>query len=98
MFADFCALFGTVWRLIADSSWQSIDIFLDVPVPWRSMVITHVCRQSFAELLAHSGTALAMPKFLHRKSIGGHKRLCGAVELERVYDAVETVKDEIRPL
>ena len=30
--------------------------------PWRSMAITRVRRQSFAE---HGGATLAMPKFVH---------------------------------
>ena len=40
-----------------------IEIFLDVPMPWRSMAMTRVRRRSFAEPLVHGGAALAMPKF-----------------------------------
>ena len=46
------------------------EIFLDVPMSWRSMAITHVRRRSFGEPLVHGGAALAMPKFVHRQSIG----------------------------
>ena len=39
-------------------------------MPWRNMAITRVRRRSFAEPLVHGGDALAMPKFVHRESIG----------------------------
>ena len=42
----------------------------DVPMPWRNMPITHVRRRPFAEQLVHGGADLAMPKFVHRESIG----------------------------
>ena len=32
----------------------------------RSMAIPHLSRRPFAELLAHSGADLVMPKFVHR--------------------------------
>ena len=56
-----------------------IEIFLDVPMPWRSMAITCVRRRSSAEPLAHGGAALAMPKCVHRESIGGLKKPRGTV-------------------
>ena len=46
-----------------------IDIFLDVPMPERSIAITHVHHRVFAELLPHGGAVLAKPKFVHRESI-----------------------------
>ena len=56
-----------------------IEIFQDVPMPWRSIAITRVRRQSFAEPLVHGGAALAMPKFVHRESIGRLKKPRGTV-------------------
>ena len=37
-----------------------IEIFLDVPMPWRSMAITRVRRRSFAKPLVHGGAALPL--------------------------------------
>ena len=77
-----------VRRYIADGIWRRniwknfnacIEIFLDVPMPWRSMAITR--RRSFAEPLVHGGAALAMPKCVHRESIGRLKKPRGTVAL-----------------
>ena len=43
------------------------------------MAITRVRRRSFAERLVHGGAALAMPKFVHRESIGRLKKPRGTV-------------------
>ena len=59
-----------------------IEIFLDVQMPWRSMAITRVRRRSFAEPLVHGGSALAMPKCVHRESIGRLKKPRGTVALD----------------
>ena len=45
------------------------------------MAITRVRRRSFAEPLVHGGAAPAMPKFVHRESIGGLKKPRGTVAL-----------------
>ena len=43
------------------------------------MAITRVRRRSFVEPLVHGGAALAMPKFVHRESIGRLKKPRGTV-------------------
>ena len=48
-------------------------------MPWRSVAITRIRRRLFAEPLAHGGAALAMPKFVHRESIGRLKKPRGTV-------------------
>ena len=45
----------------------------------REMVITRVHGRSFAEPLVHGGAGLAMPKFVHRESIGRLKKPRGTV-------------------
>ena len=52
-----------------------IEIFLDVPMPWRSMAITRVGRRSFAEPLVYGGDA----QIVHRESIGRLKKPRGTV-------------------
>ena len=57
MFADCSALFGDISPMVfgGETSGENfnacIEIFLDVPMPWRSMAITRVRRRSFAEQL-----------------------------------------------
>ena len=69
------ALFGDISRMVLDDEISGanfnacIQIFLDIPMPWWNMAIPCVRCQSFAEQLVHRGAALAMPKFVHRKSI-----------------------------
>ena len=58
-----------------------IEIFLDVPMSWRSMAITCVRRRSFPEPLVHGGAALAMPKCVHRESIERFKKPRGTVTM-----------------
>ena len=83
MFADCSALFGDISPMVfgVETSGENfnacIEIFLDVPMPWRSMAITRVRRGSFAEPLVHSGVALAMPICVHRESIGRLKNRVG---------------------
>ena len=80
MFADCCALLSDISPMVLghETSGENfnacIEFFGDVPMPWWSMTITRRRRWSFAELLAHGGAALAMPKFEHRDSIGKLKR------------------------
>ena len=62
-----------------------IEIFLDVPMLWRSMAITRVRRRSFTEPLVHAGAALAMPKCVLRESIGRLKKPRGTVALDTFY-------------
>ena len=62
-----------------------IEIFINVPMPWRSVAITRVCRRSFAEPLVHGGAALTMPTSVHRESIGRLKKFCGTVALARLH-------------
>ena len=87
MFADCSALFGDISPLVfgVETSGKNfntcIEIFLDVPMPWRSMAITRVRRRSFSEPLVHGGAALAMPKCVHRDSIGRLKKPRGTVAL-----------------
>ena len=57
-------------------------------MPWQSMAITCVHRRSFAEPPVHGGTALAMPKFVPRESIGRLKKPHGTVAL-RLSDSFE---------
>ena len=66
-------------RLLATKHLHMHVHFLDVPMPWRSIAITHVRRRSFAELLAHGGAALAMPRCVHRESIGMLQKPRGTV-------------------
>ena len=55
MFADCSALFGNISPMVfvvetsGENSNVCFETFLDVPMPWRSMAITRVRRQSFAE-------------------------------------------------
>ena len=85
MFADCSALFGDISPMLlgVETSGENfnadIDIFLDVPMPWRSMAIIRVRRRSIAEPLVHGGSALAMPKCVHRESIGRLKKPRGTV-------------------
>ena len=85
MFADCSALLGDISPMVfsVETSGENfnacIEIFLDVPMPWRSMAVTRVLRRSFAEPLVHGGAALAMPKFEHRESIGRLKKPRGTV-------------------
>ena len=85
MFADCSALFRNISPMLfgVETSGENfnacIEFFLDVPIPWRSMAITHVRRRSFAEPLAHGGAALAMPKCVHCESIGRLKKPRGTV-------------------
>ena len=85
IFADCSALFGDISPMVfgVETSGENfnacIEIFLDVPMPWRSMAITRVRRRSFAEPLVHGGDALAMPKFVHRESMGRLKKPRGTV-------------------
>ena len=96
MFADCSALFGDISPMVfgVETSGENfnacIEIFLDVPMPWRSMAITRVRRRSIAEPLVHGavaeplvhgGAVLAMPKFVHRESIGRLKKPRGTVAL-----------------
>ena len=84
-FADCSALLGDILPMVFDVETSGknvnacIKIFLDVPMPWRSMAITRGRRRSFAEPLVHGGAALAMPKFVHRESIGRLKKYRGTV-------------------
>ena len=57
--------------------------FLEVSLPWRSMTIAHV-RLTFVLLLAHGGAAQAMPKCVHRESIGMLKKPLGTIGLVRM--------------
>ena len=90
MFADCSALFGDISPMVfgvetsAENFNACIEIFLDVPMPWRSIAITLVRRRSFAEPLVHGGAALAMPKFVHRESIGRLKKPRGTVALLKI--------------
>ena len=74
MFADCSALLGDISPMVfgVETSGENfsafIEIFLDVPVPWRSMAITGVRRRSFAEPLVHGGAALAVLKCVHREA------------------------------
>ena len=85
MFADCSALLGDISPMVfgVETSGENfnacIEIFLDVPMPWRSMAITRVRRRSFAEPLVHGGAALTMPKCVHRESIGRLKKPRGTV-------------------
>ena len=85
MFADCSALFGDISPMVlgVETSGENfnacIEIFLDVPMPGRSMAITRVRRRSFVEPLVHGGAALAIPKFVHRESIGRLKKPRGTV-------------------
>ena len=72
MFADCSALFGDISPMVFG---------VDVPMPWRSMAITRVRIRSFAEPLVHGGAALAMPKCVHRESIGRLKKPRGTIAL-----------------
>ena len=87
MFADCSALFGDISPIVfgvktsAENFNACIAIFHDAPMPWRSMAITRAPRRSFAEPLVHVGAALAMPKFVHRESIGRPKKPRGTVAL-----------------
>ena len=75
MFAYCSALFGDISSMVfgvqplGENFNACIEIFLDIPMSWRSMAITRVHRRSFAEPLVHGGAGLAMPKFVHRESI-----------------------------
>ena len=75
MFADCSALFGDISPMVfgvettGENFNACIEIFLNVPMPWRSIAITRVRRRSLAEPLVHGGAALAMPKCVHRVSI-----------------------------
>ena len=90
MFADCSALFSDISPMVfgvetsAENLNACIKIFLDVPMPWRNMAITRVRRRSFAEPLVHGGAALAMPKFVHRESIGRLKKPRGTVALLKI--------------
>ena len=83
MFADCSALFGDISPMVfgVETSGENfiacIEIFLDVPMPWRSMAITRVRRRSFAEPLVHGGAALAMSKVFIARASGGLKSLVG---------------------
>ena len=85
MFADCSVLFGDISPMVfgVETSGENfnvcIEIFLDVPMPWRSMAITRVRRRSFGEPLVHGGAALAMPKCVHRENIGILKKSRGTV-------------------
>ena len=87
MLADCSTLFGDISPMVfgVETSGENvnacIEIFLDFPMPWRSMAITRVRRRSFAKPLVHGGAALAMPEFVHRESIGRHKKPRGTVAL-----------------
>ena len=82
MFADCSTLFGDISPMVfgVETSGENfnacIEIFLDVPMPWR---ITRVRRRSFAEALVRGGAALAMPKCVHRESIGRLRKPRGTV-------------------
>ena len=82
-----CSLFGDISLMVfgTETSGENfnacIEIFLDVPMPWQSMAITRVRRRSFAEPLVQGGAALAMPKCVHRESIGRLKKSRGTVAL-----------------
>ena len=85
MFADCSVLFGDISPMVfgvetlGENFNACIEIFLDVPMPWRSMAITRVRRRLFGEPLVHGGAALAMPKCVHRESIGMLKKPRGTV-------------------
>ena len=73
MFADWCALFGDISpRVLGDETSEEnfnacIDIFLDVPMAWRSMAMTRVRCRSFVELLAHGDAQLCASR-KHREA------------------------------
>ena len=79
MFAYCSALFGDISSMVfgvqplGENFNACIEIFLDIPMSWRSMAITRVHHRSFAEPLVHGGAGLAMPKFVHCESIGRQK-------------------------
>ena len=99
MFADCSALFGDLSPMVFDveTSGENFNAFinfvLDVPMPWRSMSITRIRCRSFAEPLVHGGAALAIPKFVHRGSIGRLKKPRGTVALVDKYltNVVKTI-------
>ena len=87
MFANCSARFGDISQIAlgVEASGENfnacIEIFLDVPMPWRSMAMTRVRRRSFAEILVHVCAALAISKFEHRESIERLKKPRGTVAL-----------------
>ena len=89
MFAECSALFGDISPMVfgvetsGENFYACIEIFLDVQMPWRSMTITRARRRSFAEPLVHGGADLAMPKFVHRESIGRLKKPRAEIDFRR---------------
>ena len=70
IFADCSARFGDISPMVfgVETSGESfnacIEIFLDVQMPWRSMVITRVRRRSFAEPSVHGDAALSWNRII----------------------------------
>ena len=87
MLADCSALFGNISPMVfgVETSGRifnaCIEIFLDVPMPWRSMAITRrtspIIRRTTGAWWRCSGDARV--KFVHRESIGRLKKPRGTV-------------------